>query len=106
MTIKVLFESYTEDEYDKVLNYYNRNKSENDQPLEKLDRCEGGFMIKKEKSSSSKNDENDSIKQLRWNAKYLVPYKNYSSFSEAEEELLYKSLFQVFREKVIFIKNR
>jgi hypothetical protein len=106
MTIKVLFESYTEDEYDKVLNYYNSNKSENDQPLEKLDRCEGGFMIKKEYSSSSKNDENDSIKQLRWNAKYLVPYKNYSSFSEAEEELLYKSLFEVFREKVIFIKNR
>jgi hypothetical protein len=108
MTIKVLFESYTEDEYNKVLNYYNSNKSENDQPLEKLDRCEGGFMIKKENSSlfSSKNDENDSIKQLRWSTKYLVPYKNYSSFSEAEEELLYKSLFAVFREKVIFIKNR
>jgi hypothetical protein len=105
MTIKVLFESYTEDEYDKVLNYYNSNKSENDQPLEKLDRCEGGFMIKKENSSLF-NDENDSIKQLRWSTKYLLPYKNYSSFSEAEEELLYKSLFEVFREKVIFIKNR
>ena len=106
MPIKVLFESYTKDEYTKVLNYYNSNKLENDQPLEKLDRCEGGFMIKKENCSSSKNDENDSIKQLRWNTKYLVPYKNYSSFSEAEEELLYKSLFAVFREKVIFIKNR
>jgi hypothetical protein len=105
MTIKVLFESYTEDEYDKVLNYYNSNKSHNDQPLEKLDRCEGGFMIKKENNSSF-HDENDSIKQLRWNTKYLLPYKNYSSFSEAEEELLYESLFEVFREKVIFIKNR
>jgi len=105
MTIKVLFESYTEDEYDRVLNYYNSNKSQNDQPLEKLDRCEGGFMIKKEYSSLF-NDENDNIKQLRWSTKYLLPYKNYSSFSEAEEELLYKSLFEVFREKVIFIKNR
>jgi len=105
MTIKVLFESYTEDKYNKVLNYYNSNKSQNDQPLEKLDRCEGGFMIKKEYSSLF-NDENDNIKQLRWSTKYLLPYKNYSSFSEAEEELLYKSLFEVFREKVIFIKNR
>lgn len=104
MPIKVLFESYTKDEYTKVLNYYNSNKSQNDQPLEKLDRCEGGFMIKKENNSAF-HDENDSIKQLRWNAKYLVPYKNYSSFSEDEEELLYKSLFEVFREKVIFIKK-
>ena len=105
MPIKVLFESYTKDEYTKVLNYYNSNKSQNDQPLEKLDRCEGGFMIKKENNSAF-HDENDSIKQLRWNAKYLVPYKNYSSFSESEEQLLYKSLFEVFKEKVIFIKNR
>jgi hypothetical protein len=104
MPIKVLFESYTKDEYTKVLNYYNSNKSQNDQPLEKLDRCEGGFMIKKENNSAF-HDENDKIKQLRWNAKYLVPYKNYSSFSEDEEELLYKSLFEVFREKVIFIKK-
>ena len=105
MTIKVLFESYTEDEYDKVINYYNTNKLQNEQPLEKLDRYEGGFMIKKDNSSSF-SDENDKIKQLRWSTKYLVPYKNYSSFSESEEQLLYKSLFEVFTEKVIFIKNR
>jgi hypothetical protein len=95
MTIKVLFESYTKDEYDKVLNYYNSNKSEGEQPLEKLDRCEGGFMIKKENSSSF-CDENDKIKQLRWSRKFLVPYKNYSSFSNDEETLLFQSLIHVF----------
>ncbi len=95
MTIKVLFESYTEDEYDKILNYYNSNKSQNNQPLEKLDRCEGGFMIKKEDSSSFLDD-NDKIKQLRWSRKRLLPFKNYSSFSEEEEQLLYNSLLETF----------
>ena len=104
MPIKVFFDIITNDQYDEVLNYYNSNKLENDQLLERLDRCEGGFMIKKDNNSAF-HDENDSIKQLRWSTKYLVPYKNYSSFSEAEEELLYKSLFTVFEEKVIFIKN-
>jgi len=47
MTIKVTFDSYSKDEFNKVLDYYNSNKSKNDQPLQKLDRCEGGFMIEK-----------------------------------------------------------
>lgn len=95
MTIKVTFGSYSKDEFNKVLDYYNSNKSKNDQPLQKLDRCEGGFMIEKEYSSSF-SDANDNIKQLRWEKKCLVPYKNYSSFSNYEEQLLYQSLIHVF----------
>jgi len=95
MPIEVLFDVITGDDCNKIINYYNRNKSQNDQPLEKLDRCEGGFMIKKEDSSSF-SDDNDKIKQLRWSRKRLLQFKNYSSFSEEEEQLLYNSLLETF----------
>jgi hypothetical protein len=102
MTIKVTFDSFSKDKFNEVLDYYNSNKSQNDKPLEKLDRCEGGFMIEKEYSSSF-SDANDSIKQLRWSRKCLVPYKNYSSFSIDEEQLLYRSLVEVFGEKEVIL---
>ncbi len=105
MHIEVLFDVITGDDCNKIINYYNSNKGENKQPLEKLDRCEGGFMIKKENSSSFA-DENDKIKQLRWNRKCLVPFKNYTSFSEEEEQLLYNSFLETFgATKVKFTKN-
>ena len=59
-------------------------------------------MIEKEYSSSF-SDANDSIKQLRWSRKCLVPYKNYSSFSIDEEQLLYRSLVEVFGEKEVIL---
>ena len=95
MPIEVLFDVITGDDCNKIINYYNSNKSQNNQPLEKLDRCEGGFMIKKEDSSSFLDD-NDKIKQLRWSRKRLLQFKNYSSFSEEEEQLLYNSLLETF----------
>lgn len=103
MTIKVSFDIINDEDCNKIINYYNSIKPQNYQPLEKLDRAEGGFMIKKDNSESF-SDENDKIKQCRWSQKCLVKFKNYSYFSNDEEQLLYKSLLHTFgSSKVEFI---
>jgi len=88
--------SFSKEELIQVLNYYNTNKSQNEQPLEELDRSEGGFMIKKEDYENLKGNINDKIKQLRWSKGQLVPFENYCSFSKTEEKLLYESFINVF----------
>lgn len=45
MTIKVLVRFVENDKLQLVLDYYNMNKEETDEPLELLDRCESGFKI-------------------------------------------------------------
>jgi hypothetical protein len=44
MTIKVLTRSIEKDDLRLVLDYYNMNKEPMEEPLELLDRCEGGFI--------------------------------------------------------------
>lgn len=96
MTIEVKFSSYSKGDFEKVIKYYNNNKPSNYYDLEELNRCEGGFMIKKENYEKLYCDENEKIKQLRWNNKNLVKFKNYDSFSYDEEKLLYESFIYVF----------
>ena len=47
MPIKVLIESIDMDDINKIIEFYNKNKPLENEPLEILDRCEGGFKIMK-----------------------------------------------------------
>lgn len=98
MPIKVLVPTI---DYDSVIIYYNIHKNENDQPLERLDRAEGGFQIKKNEEIDSFNS-NDKIRQLRWSRKCLVSHYPYDSFTKLEELLLFQSIKSVLGDNVIY----
>jgi hypothetical protein len=102
MPIKVNVERIDQETLQKILDCYNSLKSEIEEPLELLDRFEGGFKIRiPEKNNVF--DENDKIKQLRWYKQRLVP-KYYIGFSEREEHLLFESLVQALKGNVEFEK--
>lgn len=86
----------------KIINIYNKKKEKNDAPLEILNRCEGGFMIKKNNYDKLSGDENTKIKQLRWQNNYLEPFRNYIGFDLQEELLLYSCMKEVLGKDVIF----
>jgi hypothetical protein len=94
MAIRVHTKSIHSDQLQKILDYYNSNKSFDEEPLELLDRCEVGFKIQISYMKNLEGDENDKIKQVRWNKGYLVSSK-YISFKEKEELLLYDALTHV-----------
>jgi hypothetical protein len=94
MIISVKFDTISSLQYSQVIEYYNQNKPNNWNPLEKLDRAEGGFQIKLDKVPYN-TDVNYTIKQVRWNNKYLTSGL-YIYFSDTETKLLYDSLCHVF----------
>jgi hypothetical protein len=94
MRIQVLLPSIELYQLSDILEYYNKNKLPEEQPLELLDRVEGGFQINIENMIHVMCDDNKKIKQLRWNNGYLVP-QYYISFTKKEEELLYNALVNV-----------
>ena len=78
-----------------ILKYYNENKPKENEPLEILDRAEGGFQIQITNMKHKLCDANEKIKQLRWYKGYLTTTfynSSYISFSEKELLLLYNSL--------------
>jgi hypothetical protein len=78
--------------YQPILDYYNQNRKSNTQPLEKLPRCEGGFMIKLPDYDEIKSLEiNNKIQQLRWSKRQLVS-DIYYGFNDEQLELLYDAL--------------
>lgn len=78
--------------YEPILNYYNTNRDPNTQPLEKLPRCEGGFMIKLPNYDEIKDFEiNNKIQQLRWCKRQLVS-DIYIGFDDEQLNLLYEAL--------------
>jgi hypothetical protein len=91
MRIKVLVDSINKETYNCILNYYNSNKLDIEEPLERLDRTEGGFKINIKNMKDKICDANNKIKQLRWNKGYLDS-KYYIGFNEKETMLLYESL--------------
>jgi hypothetical protein len=93
MPIKVFVETISYEELQDVLDYYNATKSIDEEPLELLDRCEGGFQIKISHMKNIHCDENRKIKQLRWSKGYLV--SQYINFTQQEQNLLYDSLVYV-----------
>ena len=92
MRIRVFIDSIDEFTCNQIINYYNNNKLDNEESLENLDRCEGGFKIKITNKLDELCDSNEKIKQLRWNKKCLIPYKNYESFSNNQSILLFESM--------------
>ena len=96
--------NYFNENFQKILDYYNSKKDENDEPLERLDRCEGGFKIQLSYMKNYFGDENKRIKQLRWNKGYLLS-KGYICFKYKEEMLLFEALVNVLgSDNVIFEK--
>lgn len=97
MSIKVLVKEIEEKQLQEILHYYNSNKCDNEEPLELLNRCEGGFQIKLSYMKNQEGDENDKIKQVRWKNSYLVS-EPYISFKYKEKQLLFDSLVYVLGE--------
>lgn len=94
MPLQVLLDTITSQQMTDILEYYNMNKLPSEQPLELLDRFEGGFKINIEGFYDKFCDDNKKIKQLRWNNGYLVS-GYYVSFTKTEEKLLYDALVYV-----------
>lgn len=94
MTIKVLLQSIEQAKLQQILDHYNKNKLDVEQPLELLDRCEGGFKINIDYMNDKFCDDNKKIKQLRWNNGFLVS-QYYIPFSKLEEKRLYDALVHV-----------
>ena len=102
MQIKVLIDEIDDETFQKILDYYNSKKCETDEPLERLDRCEGGFKIQISYMKNQFGDENNKIKQLRWHKKYLTSQK-YIDFKYKEKMSLLESLVNVLgSDNVIF----
>ena len=100
--IQVLKKHIEPEEMQKILEYYNSKKMENEEPLEILNRCEGGFKIQISYFKNQPGDENNKIKQLRWNRGYLSPMK-YISFEYNGQKLLYYALVNALGEENVKI---
>ena len=101
MQIKVLVDTI---EYQPVLDYYNANKPEHEEPLEKLDRFEGGFQIQIPSMKNKPVDENLKIRQLRWSSGRLVSqfgWNIYIGFTEKQTVMLYEALVHALGGNVI-----
>jgi hypothetical protein len=98
--IKVNMDIITAAQYEKIIEKYNEITPKSWQPLERLPRAEGGFQLEIPEKKDIKCSENQKIKQLRWNKKCLVPYKNYIGFNVRETELLFNTMKSVFGENV------
>jgi hypothetical protein len=103
MHIKLLIKTINEENFQKILDYYNNNKDVNEQPLERLERREGGFQIMIPEDQLDKInkiiDPNYKIQQLRLKGGYLN--SDYIGFTDKQLLLLYDALVYVFPGKVI-----
>jgi len=95
--ITVKTDVITGDQYEKIIQKYNEIKPETWQSLQRLPRAEGGFQIEiPDKKHVKCRNQNEKIKQLRWDKKCLVPYQYYLGFNDCETELLYQAMKTVF----------
>ena len=90
MSIHVLVETISKEEFEKIFDYYNTHKEANENKLERLDRAEGGFQIaipptlwKKNMYCGGFTDANNKIQQLRWSNGYLKSM-GYIGFTEKQ----------------------
>lgn len=94
-------------DYSPIIDYYNSHKLNNEQPLQILNRYEGGFEIKldensmKEYNNHNLSDSNFRIRQLRWSSKCLVTYTLSYKFTDYQLNLLYDSIKNTIGEKNI-----
>jgi hypothetical protein len=96
MIIRVFVDSISDSMYEEIINYYNENKPADEEPLARLNRCEGGFKIEIPEKQNEP-DENNKIRQLRWSNKCLKAEYPLIGFTEKQEYLLYEALVNVLR---------
>jgi hypothetical protein len=104
MPIKVRVDTISSDDIQKILDYYNQNKSLEDEPLQRLDRYEGGFQICLPEMNDVMCDSNKKIKQLRWHKGNLIS-SYYIGFNTNEQDLLYRSLVYVLGEENVMLEG-
>ena len=90
--ISVIPEIITGEQQNNVVKLYNGLKGIGENPLEILDRAEGGFCIKYD---LSKGDTNNNMKQLRWCRGRKLLHGRYLDFDYDEKWLLYTCLRNV-----------
>ena len=105
MTISVLVDTIDKETFQKILDYYNQYKDETENPLERLDRAEGGFQIQIPEEQwvvdiRGLMNANDKIRQLRWKDGRLVS-NGYKSFTAKQGMLLYDALVYALPGKVV-----
>ena len=105
MHIQVLFREIS---YDSVCDYYNSHRPEEWNPLQELERAEGGFSVAIPNYEPDLNnifsyDANAKIKQLRWQNKHLKAPAGLRGFNKEETELLYHSLCNVYGEDQVIL---
>lgn len=71
--------------YASVIAHYNANKPADEEPLERLDRAEGGFQIQIASMKNNPVDINQKIRQLWWSSGRI-------GFTEKQTLLLYAAL--------------
>ena len=103
MTITVFIEFITDIEIKRIIELYNSHKHPDEEPLEELDRCEGGFQIQITELKHIDCGANKKIKQLRWHRKQLISKGNID-FTQKEENLLYNSMVQILGRKNVVIE--
>ena len=91
MPIRVTATSIDAETFRAILNYYNTNKPDDEEPLERLNRAEGGFQIQIANKKTVECDANQKIRQLRWSRGRLVSC-GYIGFTMKEEAMLYEAL--------------
>jgi hypothetical protein len=96
MVIRVFVDFISASTYEEIINYYNKSKPDDEEPLEVLNRAEGGFKINIP-SKSNEFDENNKIRQLRWSKKCLIAEYPLIGFTEKQEHLLFEALVNVLK---------
>ena len=103
MQIRVYVPKIEDSDMESILNYYNTHKKETDEPLERLNRAEGGFQIQiTDLKDVSSINTNEKIKQLRWKRRYLVPEYGFPYFEDGEQALLFESMKSVLGDNVVY----
>jgi hypothetical protein len=100
MQIKVNTPIIKHEDFVKILEFYNKHKPADAEPLERLDRAEGGFQINAKKAVPH-HEPNNNIRQLRWYYQRLVAYQQYNTLTTEEQDLLYKSMKNVLGEDAV-----
>ena len=91
MPIRVTATSIDAETFRAIITHYNSNKPEDEEPLERLPRTEGGFQIQIASKRNMMCDDNLKIRQLRWSRGRLVSC-GYIGFTQKQEAMLYEAL--------------
>lgn len=102
MPIRVTATSIDAETLRRILQYYNENKPEDEEHLERLNRAEGGFQIQIASKNHLVRDDNLKIRQLRWSRGELVSC-GYIGFTAKQEAMLYEALVHGLGGEVLMV---